>query len=469
MMDGAENFLLSDEFLKKIDEYSNSKIHKGNHVDFFPSGAESYKKRWELIENAKKSIHIVSFSIMNDGTSKKLKNILVEKLKQGLDVKLIFDDSVLKSTFSKHLLREVEKKSGELILYNKLWQGWIPEIKRGHPFKQIARNAKLKLKKHFHEKYMIIDSRYAILGGINWGDKYAFGGIKPKAWRDSDVYLSGPVVSDIQYQFLKDFTRYKIWNDKIKKNIFPDYNKIMRECDYLTKEYVESKFPQYFPALDKQGNYNVRYISHKPYDNSILNLTDTFLYTIKNAKNYIYWGCHGIRPPYIIGEYFADAAARGVEIRLITNSRKSATTLMLHGLLGRIYLECTKHYKWLLERGVKIYEWQNPGAFHSKNIVIDDVFAAVGSYNIARGSAYHHTESDIIIHGGDMPLKIKNQFNIDFQFCKEIKLDEIKHKLPKLNAFDRPLSERDFLISKDLLTDTVKDKLAKGYYKRILT
>lgn len=466
-MESANDFFLSPEFLSRLDTYSNFKPHVGNYVEFFPSGAQSYKKRWEIMADAKKSLHIVSFSLMNDDTGKKLRDLLIEKLKQGVEVKMIFDGPVNNTTFSGKIIKAIEQHGGQIKQFNRLSQGWIPDMKEGHPFHQIVRNAKLKLKKHFHEKYMVVDSQYTIIGGINWGHKYAYGGIEPKAWRDSDVFISGPVVRELQCQFLRDFTRYGIWEDAVKKDRHANYNSVMRSCDYLTSDYIIQHFPTYFPELEKKGNNTVRYISHKPYDDNILNLTNSFLYAIKNAKNYLYWGCHGIRPPYILGEYLADAASRGVDVRLITNSKLSAKTLMVNGLMGWMYWECTKHYKWLLERGVKIYEWQKPGAFHSKNIIIDDTFAAVGSFNIARGSCYHHTESDVIFHGGDMPLQIKKQFPIDFQSCKEIKLNNIK--FPKENAFDRPLSERDFLIHKDLLTPSVNEKLQKGFYKRILT
>jgi cardiolipin synthase len=464
-----ESFLLSEDYFKHLNTYSHSKNTKNNELTFFPSGAQSYEKRWELLEGAKKSIHIVSFSLMNDKTTAKLRDVLIDKLKQGVEVKMMFDDGVNLTTFSGGKIREVIKHGGEVVRFNHFFQGWMPDISKGHPLKHFARTGKLKLKKHFHEKYMVVDGREAILGGINWGDKYAFGGIDPKAWRDSDAYVSGPVVKEIQCQFIRDYTRYQAWDRAAKQNRFSDYNTIMRQNDYLTNDFIESHFSKYFPSLEAKGNQTLRYIAHKPYDDNVLNLTNAFLYTIKNAKDYIYWGCHGIRPPYIMGEYLADAVARGVEVRLITNSKYSSKSLMLNGLMGWMYVECTKHFKWLLERGVRIFEWQNPGAFHSKNMVVDDVFATVGSYNIARGSTYHHTESNIFIHGGEMPVKFKERFFIDFQSCKEIKLDDVISSLPYENAFARPVHERDFLIHPDLLTPAVKEKLSFGYYKRILT
>ena len=51
---------------------------------------------------------------------------------------------------------------------------------------------------------------------------------------------------------------------------------------------------------------------------------------------------------------------------------------------------------------------QKPGAFHSKNLVIDDVVASIGSYNVANVSTFHHTESSVVVYGGDMPATVKS-------------------------------------------------------------
>lgn len=468
MSDFSKNHkLTSSQYHQLLDNISQSQITKNNNIEFFPRGIDSYKKRWELLENAHKSIHLVSFSLMNDDTSKKLRDLLIRKLGEGVEVKLVFSDVALRTSASGYILREVVRKGGELHRYNNFLEGWVPNLTKRRPINQIVLNAKLKLKKHFHEKYFVVDGESAILGGMNWGTKYARGGEDPKAWRDSDLFLQGEVVHDIQAQFLKDFFRYRHWQETKAKNIFADYETVMRECDFRTTAYIKKEMPGYFPQIKNFSNASLRYIAHKPYDDNRLNLTNAMLASIKRANNFIYWGCHAIRPPFIVGEYLADAATRGVEVRLITNSRKSARGLMARGFLGWMYYECTRHYRWLLERGVRIFEWQNKGAFHSKNIVIDDCLAAVGSYNVAPGSTYGHTESEVFIHGGDIPRQIKQQFDIDFSSCKELLLENVLASLPRTNAFDDPLTERDFLIDPELLTETVKEKLERGYYKKI--
>lgn len=438
-----------------------------NYIEFLPSGVQSYAKRWQLLESAKESIHIVTFSFMNDGTTKKLLTILKEKAKAGVRIRIIYDDIVNRTTFMTRKLIQLRKYGIEVFGYNSLFDGWRINRAKGRPFQQIAFNVKLKLKQHFHEKYMVVDNRHSILGGINWGDKYAFGGKEPKAWRDTDVYLQGPCVSDLQLQFLKDYEMQYAWKvrDPQKTASYIEFCEEYRPI-YTNDRYHKILYPEYFKnqlySKDPRG-IQVRYVAHKPYDLARLDLTDLLLEKIRNAQNRIYWGCHGIRPPRIFGEYFSDAVKRGVKVVLITNSQQSSKTLMLNGLLGWMYAECARHFRYLLKNGVEIYEWQKPGAFHSKNLVIDDDFCSIGSFNIANGSAFHHSESNVIIENHQFCNMVFLQFEEDLKHCR--KLDLNNFNFPKQDAFERVIHERNKLIRKDLWTPSIAQDIQNHRYK----
>jgi len=453
-----------------LDSLTHSKIRDHNKIKFLPSGGESYEVRWKLLEASKQSIHIATFSMMKDETTAKLEEVLLRKLAQNIEVLIMLDEIVNRSTFAGAMLQRLEKAGAKIHRYNGLFEEWLPLPPSISPFKHIMRNIKLKLKRHYHEKYMIIDGVDVVLGGINWGDKYAFGGIKSYAWRDTDVYLQGPVVTDIQAQFLRDFTRYKTWDNRnsSQTGFYPDF---VKDQTALTTKEIQEEFPQHFPSLPDEpaGDTAVRYVAHKPYDDNELTLTHAFLSLIENAEKSIYWGCHGIRPPKIYGKYLANAVKRGVKVHLITNSEQSAKSLMAKGLMGWMYKECTKYYRDLLNNGIHIYEWQLEGAFHSKNFLVDDKIVSIGSYNLARGSTYHHSESNIFVYNDDFAQQVKQQFDKDFESCKEIKLSKIESKLPKENAFDRPLHERDLMIQADMIPESIQKDLDKGKYKRILT
>lgn len=459
--------LLGKQFEADTDRLTGTLVREGNSVAFMPSGSESYAKRWKLIEAAQQTLDIVTFSVMNDGTTARLRDLLVEKLRTGVTVRMVVDDAAVYSASSAGILSDLVKAGAAVIRYHKVFRDWLPDLRKGHPFAQLVHNVKYKMKRRFHEKFMVVDGRELILGGINWGDKYALGGIKPEAWRDTDVYLSGPVVADVQRQFIRSFFLYQAMEDEYNVRRQPGFD---RETHYeaarqRAETAINEKGSRYFPLLLPAGNDRVRYVPHKPYDEERLRLTEAYLSMFQKAQEYLYWGCHAVRPPRIIAETLAEAVQRGVEVRLITNSSKSSRTLMARGFLGLLYWECANHFRWLIERGVRVFEWQKPGAFHSKNLVIDDAVAAVGSYNVARGSTFHHTESAVLVYGGDLPRAVRNQFEIDLKDCREVQLSETRVPPKIVDPFLRTLDRRNLLIDRSLLTDAVRQNLDAGRVK----
>ena len=461
--------LLSSAFEAETDRVTGTVCRTGNTIALLPSGVESYERRWQLLEAARHSIHIATFSFMRDRTTARLCDLLRAKMRDGVEVRLIVDDAVLYSTFSGKRVDELARDGAEVLRYHRLFRDWLPRWRGGGPIRQLLKTTKLKLKRRFHEKYFVVDGAAAILGGMNWGDKYAKGGASPKAWRDSDSYITGPVVADLQRQYLTDVSLYGAMEREYEARGEPGfdrdafYNTARREGEAL----IEKQSPLYFPDLAPTGGEKIRYIPHKPYDEERLRLTEAYLMMFKEAKRYIYWGCHGIRPPRVVGDALAAAVARGVEVRLITNSRRSSRTLMAFGVLGWMYWESSNHFSWLIENGIKVFEWLKPGAFHSKCCVIDDVVASIGSYNIARGSSFHHTESNVVVYGGPFCKAIHDQFDIDFRDCRELTLDSAPTVAPGHSPFERLLHERNLLIDRSLLSDSVVAELDAGRYKRM--
>ncbi len=461
--------ILSKEFAQEMDRFTNSTISEGNCVTLLPSGSKSYEQRWRVLSSATKHIHIVTFSMMRDKTSKKLVKLVQDKAKESVNTCMIIDDAAHWTTLCGPLLTSMTRAGAETIRYHKIFRDVFPKFNEPHPFKQWAAIFKLKLKRHFHEKYLVVDGHTSILGGNNWGDKYAYGGIKKKAWRDTDVLITGPVVANIQDRFVHDQFLFRAMEDEYSAKKKRDFNSAAHYESYKRQEqtYRTEMHDHLFPKLTPTGNDRVRYICHKPYDEHRLPITNACLMLFKQAKKYIYWGCHGIRPPRVIADGLIEAAKRGVDVRLITNSKKSARTLMLMGLMGWMYWECTQHYRHLIENGIKVYEWQKPGAFHSKNLVIDDVIASVGSYNIARGSTFHHSESNVYVYGGDLPSQVHELFLTDLKDCVEITLDRAKIPKPKHDPFKRLLHEHNLLIEPTLISEAVKRDLEAGNIKYI--
>jgi phosphatidylserine/phosphatidylglycerophosphate/cardiolipin synthase-like enzyme len=186
------------------------------------------------------------------------------------------------------------------------------------------------------------------------------------------------------------------------------------------------------------------------YDRQRLPLTDVC--SAAGSARFVYWGYRHTTPQVM--RILIDAARRGWG-ETITNSR-CPPTLMFFGLLGWI-LGKLKPLPLLLANGIRIFECK--ARHFTQNMVIDDAVASIGSYNIARGSAFHHTESNVVVYGGDFPAQVRQQFEIDFKDCRELSIDEVKAPLEWADPYRRRLNDRNFLINTTLLPDKVRRDL----------
>ena len=177
--------VLAPAFESETDRLTKTVVRDGNSITFMPSGEESYAKRWELIEGAEKSLHMVSFSVIKDDTSRKLAQLVHDKVRQGVEVKFICDDGALFTTGARGILADMRKSGAEVITYDPPFRNLGINWLKGHRFARLMRRGRNQFKRRFHEKFLVADGKQAILGGMNWGTKYALGGESPKAWRDT--------------------------------------------------------------------------------------------------------------------------------------------------------------------------------------------------------------------------------------------------------------------------------------------
>lgn len=450
---------LSPELEAEIDRRTGTVARGGNALELFPSGSASYERRWALLDGATRSIDVATFSMKDDGTSRRLRDVLLAKVRQGVRARIILDDAAVVSTLSYGLVASLREGGVGVVEYNPLLRALRP-VGEGHLLRRLARGLRLARKRRFHEKYLVVDGEHAIVGGNNWGDKYAYGGIRPEAWRDSDVYVAGPVVADVQRAFDRDFAAYRALRRLRAAGATADFDHPrVREALAGVAAAERARL-----RIREPGSERLRFVVHRPYDEGRLPLTEAYLLMFRSAQRSIWWGCHSIRPPRIVAETLAEAAARGVDVRLITNSRKASRGLMARGVLGYMYWRSSAHFHWLLDHGIRIFEWPPPSTFHSKNLVVDGAVASVGSYNVAPGSTFHHAEATVIAHGGALPGLVHDQFVRDFASCRQLRVEDVRRPASWKDPFAAKLEARNLLVPPDLRTPAVAFDLATGNY-----
>jgi phosphatidylserine/phosphatidylglycerophosphate/cardiolipin synthase-like enzyme len=419
----APHPILSPDLEAETDRRTRTVVRPGNALALLPSGAASYERRWDLVEGAARSVDIATSSMMRDDVSRRLRDVLLARMRQGVKVRLILDDAAVRSTLSGGILRDLARGGADVVRYNHVLRALLSAVGTGHPVRRLARAVKLAVKRRFHARYLVADGEEAIVGGMDWGRGHGGAGITPEGWRDSDVYLAGPVVADVQRAFQRDFHAYAALDALGRAASTADFrHPKVREALDRAEALEHGMESPYFPPLAAVGSDRLRFVAHRPYDEERLPLTEAYLLMLRAARRRIWWGCDRVRPPEIVAESLAEAAARGVDVRLVTGSRASSESLVLEGLLDRMHRKGKEPFGWLLAHGVRVFEWRLPGAFHSKDLVVDGVAAAVGSYDVAPGSTFHHAEAAVVAYGGALPGLVEEQLHRDLGSCDELTL-----------------------------------------------
>ncbi|MDI6452522.1 cardiolipin synthase [Peloplasma aerotolerans] len=315
--------------------------YKQTKTDFLGSGELMFEKLLEDLKNAKKYI-FMEFFIINKGFMwDTILDILKEKAKAGLDVKIIYDDfgsSSLPYRYTKHL-----KKMGiDALNFNPM---------------RIHLNFAMNYRDH--RKIVVIDGNVGYTGGINIGDEY-INKIKPFGhWLDAGIRLEGEAVWSLVISFLETYQ-------------FISH----QEVDYLS----------YKSDLIVESDGYVAPFSDTPLDKE-LTTKNIFLSLIYSAKKSIY-----ITTPYLIIDHelttaFTFAAKSGIDIKIIIPYVPDKKI---------VFMVTETYVPELIAAGAKVYRYE-PGFIHSKMMIIDGVKAVIGTANFDFRSLYLHFENTVYL------------------------------------------------------------------------
>ena len=318
----------------------------GNEVEYFEVGEKMFARLIPDLESAKEHIFMEYF-ILADGTIwEEVSEILCRKAREGVDVRLIYDDMGSVSVLPKGMQRKMAQAGIKTLAFN--------------PFLPLV---SLVMNHRDHRKITVIDGRVAYTGGINIADEYANRYERYGHWKDTGLRIEGGAVASFTVMFLN------MWNAFHKS-----------ETDYT-------------PFLPKaeQGSADRSRGIVQPYCDSPLdeeNLAENvYLDILAQAKRYVY-----IFTPYLVIDSEMQsaltlAAKRGVDVRIVTPGVPDKKT---------VYRLTRSHYAPLLRAGVRIYEY-TPGFLHAKSYVCDDRVAVVGTINMDYRSLFLHFECGALL------------------------------------------------------------------------
>lgn len=389
--DLAEEYAQKYPTKSRISRYMESQhfpLTKNNQITYYPMGEDTFEAIFEDIKNAKKFI-LMNFFIVGEGVLwDRIHHMLLQKIKEGVNVKFMYDDFGATLRTSKHFRRELEAEGIETAVFNPI-----------HKYTD-----KLYMNYRSHQKIIVIDGNIGYTGGMNLADEYVNLIDRFGTWKDNAVKVYGDAVWGLTVTFLQ------MW-EICKNGERMDYN-------------------PYRPTMEFQSNdIYCHVISDGPANNPNNPIESIYKQIINYAKKYVY-----ITTPYLIIEddmrqALITAVKSGIDVRIITPyipDKKNVKRLTNY------------NYGQLLEAGIKIYEYK-PGFIHAKTIINEDC-GIVGTINMDYRSFYLHYECGLWMCNREVIDVIKDDLLNTMDISIEISYNEWKNRPWYLKTYQKLLN-----------------------------
>lgn len=338
-----------------------------NDVEIYTDGKEYFAHLYEAISTAKEFIHIQSYIIKNDELWQALEKLLYKKVKEGVQVRILYDSMGCRK-MGKQDWERIQRKG----------------IQVGEFFPAFFKRLHLRINYRNHRKIIVIDGTSAYVGGFNIGREYLGLDKKFGYWRDTHLRISGSAAVSLHVRFILD------WNYATKQNLFENEN--------LVHEFV--------PGQGKEG---VQIISSGP-DTQNQEIRDNYQKLIGKARDHVYIQTPYLVPDEIIVNEIKMAAYSGIDVKIMIPCKPD------HPL---VYWATYSYVGELIDAGVKCYTYDN-GFLHAKGVMSDGLVCSYGTANMDVRSFALNFEVNATIYSQKTTSKLEKIFEEDLEYCTEI-------------------------------------------------
>ncbi|MCH5218332.1 MAG: cardiolipin synthase [Muribaculaceae bacterium] len=350
-----------------------------NRAQVFTTGTDKFAALKRDLQEARESIYLQYYIFQDDRLGSEIAEILKEKARQGLDVKVIYD----------HV--------GSFSSSNKFFASMRQAGVDAHPFFRVTfPQLANRINWRNHRKVVVIDRKVGYIGGMNIADRYLGLQQDGSAWRDTHLRLEGEIVESLLYAFSID------WNFLKTDNLM------------LVERSVSGH---------EKNDTGMQLLTSGPTDDWD-NLELTYLRAIAGAVKCVY-----IQTPYFLPtdsllRALEAAALANVDVRIMLPSKCDSKMLQYAGF--SYITQC-------LKAGIKVYLY-SPGMLHSKVMIVDDSFVTTGSVNFDFRSFENNFEGNLLIYDESLNRRMKDIFFADLALCRKLTITAWR-KRPLLHRF----------------------------------
>ena len=363
-------------YLKEVPKcpfYANTK------VTFYAEAKEGFEAQLLDLQKAQHYIFMEYYAIEEASAFERLKDVLADKVREGVEVRLFYDDIGSISFINVDFIRRMEVLGIQCRVFNPV----VPVLN-------------MFMNNRDHRKFTVIDGRVGFTGGYNLADEY-FNITHPYGyWKDSGVRLEGEAVQSLIVMFLE------MWNAAERTDM--DYSRYFPEKDERSEEIASEEIAGEEKTVSSAGRPDVIRETEKgkkekgfvaPYWDSPLDTEhvgeNIYMNLLKYAEHEAWFTTPYLMITDELRRELVQAAQRGVDVRIITPGIPDKKV---------IYQVTRSYYEGLAEAGVRIYEY-TPGFLHAKQCVMDGKMAVVGTINLDYRSLYLHFEDAVLLYDCD--------------------------------------------------------------------
>ena len=345
--------------------YTGGAVIGGNRADVLLNGQEIFPAKLEVIRAARKTITYAQYVFEEGAPAADIAQALAERSRAGVKVHVLLD--AVGSLLMPSQYRDWMTEAGCEVAFYRPVTPWT--IDRAN-----YRN---------HRRILVADGRVGITGGSGTSGKWSGDGKQEGQWRDTDMRVEGPVVNQLQGAFAEN------WLEAT--------GSVLGGADY---------FPW---PIEAKGAVESQIVRSSPAGGSVAMYT-MFLLAMASARRTIY-----ITNPYFVPddkmiETLVQARRRGVRVVLLLPGAidHNLVRQASRAQLGRLLLE-----------GIQIYEYR-AALLHSKTMVIDSIWATVGSTNLDRRSFELNEELNLVVYNGDIARRLERVFDEDLERSRQV-------------------------------------------------